>query len=193
MSEHLDSRLEPEQQSKLSPRVYVASLSDYNAGRLHGAWINADQPADGLQVAVSEMLAASPEPIAEEWAIHDYEDFGSVRLSEYEDLVSVSRLGRGIAKHGRPFAAWAATRDSFDGEALDEFEEGYLGTYDSIEAYAEQLLDDVGATAELSKVPEWLQPYLSLDVAAFANDLVLGGDVRAVADDEGVHVFDGRM
>ena len=25
------------------PRVYVASLSDYNAGRLHGVWINAKE------------------------------------------------------------------------------------------------------------------------------------------------------
>lgn len=193
MSEHLDDRQEPEKRPELKPRVYVASLSDYNAGRLHGDWIAANQTVDELHEAVSAMLGRSSEPIAEEWAIHDYEDFGAVRLSEYEDLASVSRLGRGIAKHGRAFVAWAATRDSFDGEALDDFEEGYLGTYDSIEAYAEQLLDDVGATEELSKVPEWLQSYLSLDVAGFANDLVLGGDIRAVADDEGVHVFDGRM
>jgi len=52
-------------------RIYVASLSDYNAGRLHGAWIDATQDADEIEAEVQEMLAASPEPIAEEWAIHD--------------------------------------------------------------------------------------------------------------------------
>ena len=35
------------------PRIYVASLSDYNAGRLHGEWIDADQGAEGMGVFFS--------------------------------------------------------------------------------------------------------------------------------------------
>lgn len=83
-----------------SPRIYVASLSDYNAGRLHGAWIDADQEAEELHGAVAKMLAASREPGAEEWAIHDYQDFGPVELSEYESLDTIARLARGIAWPG---------------------------------------------------------------------------------------------
>lgn len=41
-------------------RIYVASLADYNAGRLHGEWIDAHQTADELHSAVTAMLAASP-------------------------------------------------------------------------------------------------------------------------------------
>ena len=33
----------------LEPRIYVASLSDYNAGRLHGTWINASYGADEIR------------------------------------------------------------------------------------------------------------------------------------------------
>ena len=38
------------------PRIYVASLSDYNAGILHGDWINATDEPDELQAVVNEML-----------------------------------------------------------------------------------------------------------------------------------------
>lgn len=44
-----------------TPRIYVASLSDYNAGTLHGRWIDATQDADGIRADVEEMLAASPQ------------------------------------------------------------------------------------------------------------------------------------
>lgn len=88
------------------PRIYVASLSDYNAGRLHGAWIDAVQEIDELHGAIADMLAGSSTGRAEEWAIHDYEGFGPVELSEYESLANVARLARGIAEHGPAYAAW---------------------------------------------------------------------------------------
>jgi antirestriction protein len=175
------------------PRVYVASLSDYNAGRLHGAWIEADQDADALAQVVRAMLATSLEPGAEEWAIHDNEGFGPLRLSEYESLETISRLGLGLAEHGPAFAAWAAVTAS-DQETLERFEEAYRGRWDSVEAYAEELLDDVGATEALAQVPEWLQPYLSLDVSGFARDLELGGDVFTTeTGDGGVWIFEGNQ
>src|SRR5579884_2064992 len=85
----------PEQRQVLTPRIYVASLTDYNAGRLYGAWLDAAQDADELHDAVARMLHASPEPVAEEYAIHDYEGFGPLRLDEFTDLDTVSRLARG--------------------------------------------------------------------------------------------------
>ena len=65
-------------------RIYVACLASYNAGTLHGEWIEATADADELKARVQAMLDRSPEPYAEEWAIHDYEGFGD--MSEYEDL-----------------------------------------------------------------------------------------------------------
>ena len=70
------------QRTSPSPRIYVASLSDYNAGQLHGKWIDADQEASNILGAVHAMLSASTEPYAEEWAIHDYEGFGDLRLGQ---------------------------------------------------------------------------------------------------------------
>ena len=43
-------------------RIYVASLSDYNAGILHGTWIDFAQltDLDDLRAAIAAMLATSP-------------------------------------------------------------------------------------------------------------------------------------
>ncbi|MEH6808999.1 MAG: antirestriction protein ArdA, partial [Hyphomonas oceanitis] len=51
------------------PRIYVACLAAYNGGRLHGRWIDATEH-EAVWKEVRAMLAASPEPDAEEWAIH---------------------------------------------------------------------------------------------------------------------------
>ncbi len=173
-----------EVESRPRPRVYVASLSDYNAGRLHGEWLDADQDTDALLAAVTQMLAGSLEPLAEEWAIHDYEGFGGVRLSEYEALETVSRIARGIVEHGPAFRAWAAALD--DWESLDQFEDHYLGHWDSVTEYAEDLLDGIGLSQIIEQaVPETLRPYVAVDAENFGRDLVLGGDVQEVEDPEG--------
>ena len=47
--------------TKDTPRIYVACLAAYNAGRLHGEWIDADQDADVIHEEIQEMLAAMPD------------------------------------------------------------------------------------------------------------------------------------
>src|SRR4051812_23427656 len=90
------------------PRIYVASLSDYNAGILHGTWLDADQDLEDLNQAAADMLEASPtDTHAEEIAIHDYEHFGGYRVEEYDSLDWISRVARGISEHGPAFSAWA--------------------------------------------------------------------------------------
>jgi|GEM_PF-6178432 len=76
------------------------------------------------------MLAASPttarygEP-AEEWAIHDYEGFGLVALSEWERVERVADLARGVVRHSEAFVvrlprqkrAWGRSRGSSSGQS----------------------------------------------------------------------------
>ena len=78
------------------PRIYVACLAAYNNGRLHGAWIDATTP-DEIRTEVRAMLAASPEPDAEEWAIH-----GATRKSHL-----LSEAGMPLVEPSRPFLAGA--------------------------------------------------------------------------------------
>jgi antirestriction protein len=172
-----------------APRIYVASLSDYNAGRLHGIWISLDDDIESTWSQLHGMLAASPEPHAEEWAIHDYEGFGPLALDEWENIAQVQRVANGIAEHGEAFAHWAALLDRrFWDDQLERFGDHYQGTWSTVEAFAEQMLDDLGV--ELDDIgPTWLQPYISIDVAAFARDLTTT-DYRISEGKEGVHVFD---
>ena len=80
-------------------RIYVACLAAYNNGKLHGAWIDATQDLDDIQDQINQMLADSPEPDAEEYAIHDYEGFDGYGLSEYEGIQSVHEIACFIEEH----------------------------------------------------------------------------------------------
>ena len=193
MEEQPNRKEEGESERKDHPRIYVASLSDYNAGRLHGGWFAADREAEELEKEIAFMLASSPEPIAEEWAIHDHEGFGLAHISEHESLETVSRLARGIAEHGLAFAAWAALQSN-DEEALGRFENAYLGNWESLEEYADELLCGLDLHEAQKLLPESIRPYLVLDIEAFARDLELGGDAITVkAPDGSVWVFDGHV
>src|SRR5262245_53299918 len=98
-------------------RIYVASLADYNAGTLLGRWIDTDKGEEHIWDEIKSLLADSREPVAEEWAIHDCEGFGSLSLSEYADIATVARLSQLIQEHGPVFAELV----------------GYLGGTDSID------------------------------------------------------------
>lgn len=190
-----DQQPEPEQEARPrdGPLIYVASLSDYNAGYLHGEWIDADQPTNDLASAIAEMLTGSAEPGAEEWAIHDYQGFGPLHLGEYTALPVISAIALGIAEHGPAFAAWADHVDQ-DPERLPQFTDAYRGRWASVEAYVEELLDSLGATDALAASPDWLQSYVSLDLAGFARDLTLSGDIWTSQAAEGqVDIFDGTV
>lgn len=140
-----------------TPRIYVASLSDYNAGRLHGAWIDATQEPDEIHADVQKMLAAGT-PGAEEWAIHDYEGFGSWRLSEWESFDRVSSVAQTIEEHGEPFLAWLGVIDDPTDYAdmSEAFQEAYRGEWESAEDYAYEQCKELGwgnvpALVEVSK------------------------------------------
>jgi len=168
-------------------------LSDYNAGRLHGAWLNAAQEPEQLAEAVQAMLRASPEPSAEEFAIHDHEYFGPLHIDEYESLERISMLAKGVVEHGPAFAHWAALVDTREPEALACFETVYLGHFDSLTEYGEQVLDDFGLRQEFEKsVPELLSGYVHIDVTAFARDLELSGIITTSEGDGGVYIFEGQ-
>ena len=67
------------------------------------------------------------------------------------------------------------------------FEDAYMGEWDSLEDYAEELAADLGFYAALESAGASASYF---DLAAFANDLERGGDVwTAPAPRGGVYVF----
>jgi antirestriction protein len=176
-----------------SPAIYVASLADYNNGRLHGEWMDATRDPADIHADITAMLARSKVPGAEEFAIHDYEQFGGCRIHEYDGIELVSGIAKGIQEHGYAFAAWAEVHESTP-ERFDDFTNAYLGHYNSLETYAYQIADDFGYNAEIAKLPESMQAYVKVDTAAMARDLELFGDVYVAPDPSGgVWLFDGNV
>ena len=174
------------------PQIYIASLADYSAGRLHGAWVDAAQEPDELAADADAILKTSSEPWAEEYAIHDYEGFGPLRLGEYESLETVSLIANGIAEHGPAFAHWAALIEERTPEELDRFDEAYLGHHDTVVDYAETMLDDLGVTSELeAAVPEGLRAYVRIDIEMLARDMQLSLELMTSEGDGGVYIFQG--
>ena len=149
----------PEQdRGQLHPAIWVGSLLDYTNGILHGDWLNAARDVEELHTDIQRIMAISPttrqtgEP-AEEWGIFDYEDFGTWKPGEYEDLTIVAAIARGIAEHGPAFAAWADLHDA-DPDMLDGFGDAYLGEYDSLDVWAESVMDEMGTRDEIDRVLE---------------------------------------
>ena len=177
--------------TELTPRIYVASLSDYNDGRLHGTWIDlASITADEAWRAVQDMLARSPDGDAEEFAIHDYEGFGPYRVHEYASIDHVIEVAHGIAEHGEAFAAWATQVETREGETLECFWHAYVGTFDSMTDFAEQLLDDLGIDTDPTHwAPALIAPYVRIDIEAFASDLSMDYSVVEASGGR-VHVFE---
>lgn len=173
----------------LNPRVYVACLSSYNNGVLHGMWIDADQDVDDIKAEVAAMLRESKFPSGEEYAIHDYEDFpdgiASI-LGEYPGLDKVADVGAFLAEHG---TVGAAALSNFGGD-LDEATEAmenYQGAFDSLEDFAADWTEETGG---LEGCPKHLQNYI--DFKALGRDMELGGDIWTVRHNGSLHVFLSR-
>jgi antirestriction protein len=172
--------------ASVSPRIYVACLAAYNNGKLHGAWIDADQSADDIEREVARMLAASPEPGAEEWAIHDYEGFDGLRLSEWEQFERVASIAAGISEHGPAFAAWLSYDEDRDPSDTTAFEDAYLGEWDSLRAYADDYAEQTGMYDSAERAGS---PYVVVDIDMLTRDLDI--ELYSVESGNGtIYMFD---
>ena len=180
---HSNSGHEHEETPPLRPRIWVGSLADYNAGRLHGDWFDAAVPDERLLAEVQAMLDASSEPVAEEYGIFDYDEFGAFKPSEYEDLRIVTAVARGIAEHGPAFAVWAELHGA-DQAMLAQFEDAYIGHFDDPEDWARDMLADIDDQLDQT-IPASLRGYVEVDYAAWLRDCDLGGDIYIESDPAG--------
>lgn len=165
------------------PRIYAACLASYNDGQLHGAWIDAAQDPEDIHASITQMLRRSRRPDAEEWAIHDYEGFGTLKLGEHPAIERVAEFAHAIEEHGDAFASWAG----YVGENyanVSDFEDAYHGEHDSQRAFTEELLEDMGW---LSDMPEHLRSYFDYDT--YTRDLFITDFFSSAAPGGGVFVF----
>lgn len=140
--------------------IYVACLASYNAGRLHGEWLHLDDYfyLEDLENAVQEMLANSPVPNAEEYAIHDYEHLDAPSTlqeawEQYELIEEYGDLARALLSELSIEETAKIARDGsyyvFDdyeefGDLMLENEDipSHLAYYIDTERYAQDILQD---------------------------------------------------
>ena len=121
-------------------QIYVACLASYNAGRLIGEWITPANDEEKLLAQIDKILKASPEPEAEEWAIHDYNNFPN--LGEYPSVSNIVKVREAQKKHG--VNEINAFLNNWSIEDLESFEDSYAGEYESFREYSDQLADECG-------------------------------------------------
>ena len=167
------------------PRIYVACLASYNAGRLHGRWLDATQEADELREEIKLMLEDSPVPRAEEWAIHDHEGFSPLKLGEHADLETVSLAAQLIAEY-RELAAHVLADLGGIGQheaAREALENLYIGAYSCVSDWVEELLDD----GIYGPINDKLRAYIASD--RLARDMELSGDIQTFEIGSEHHLF----
>lgn len=161
-------------------KIYVADLAAYSNGKLHGVWI--DAMADDIQEQINDMLKLSPERFAEEWAIHDYDGFGDVALSEFQCIDSVRDIACFLYEYDEFGAALLNYWTNNIAEAKKAAEDAYNGFYDSLADYAQAI------TEGTTEIPTHLSYYI--DYERLARDMEMNGDVYTLEMGyQKVHVF----
>ncbi len=163
-------------------RIYVTCLAAYKSGHLHGVWVDATQALDDIQNQVSAMLPDSPMNDVEEYAIHDYEGFGSYKISEHQGLKSINDIACFIEEYGAVGAEILSYACGDINDAENIMINQRSGKYESVADFAEQL------TTETSEVPKQLE--YCIDYERIGRDMELSGDIFTVETGfEAVHVF----
>ncbi|MEU3825252.1 antirestriction protein ArdA [Streptomyces sp. NPDC029080] len=167
------------------PSIYVASLTDYNNGVLHGAWIDADQDPDAIHEEVEAMLAASPTARkygekAEEWAIHDYEDFDGIPVSEWDSFERVSTLAALLKDQPAAIVAHFIG----DGHELDEIadliSDRLLGEYDESTELKAVAAHEYELMEGRSDIPDDIRDHLQAVAESMAESSINGGEVYTI-------------
>ncbi len=164
----------------LQPKIYVACLAAYNSGYLHGDWIDAHQDVNALYEEIKTMLLNSPIKDAEEWAIHDYSDFGGILIEESTNLEKIAELVDFLVNNDElSIAVLAHTYGDIDA-ARSLLEDCYHGEYKSEEDFAISLAQDT------MEIPEHLDFYI--DYEKMARDLFIN-DFFSIEVNHKVYVF----
>lgn len=166
-----------------TPSIYIACLAAYNHGILHGEWVQVADDPDALRKEAQRILATSPIEEAEEWAIHDSENFEGIHIDEYESFQSVCRKAAFINEYGRLGAIVYDDQQDID-TAETMLTSAYEGAFESVEDYARSMIDQTGYLDAMPDVMCWY-----FDYAAFARDLEVLGDITVYEESGKRHIF----
>jgi antirestriction protein len=150
------------------PALYVGTYAKYSNGSISGKWMYLDHYADAEQFldACKELHADEPDA---ELMFQDFQGFPkyfyneSMTIGQMEDLYDFIHY----CDDNNKDAAHEYV-DNFGGWDKYDFENVYLGEWETEEDFAEHLLNETG---DMNEVPERLRYYI--DIKAYASDLFI--------------------
>lgn len=159
---------------KQPPKIYVACLSAYASGKLHGQWIECNGDSDELWNGINRVITTSPEPDAEEWAVHDFEGWYGLTIDEYPEVEEICNWAKLIIEHGVAIAKFIDWAKEIGLEiSANEFKSRYCGYFESSQKFAFESdeKEKFYQWKEFSKkYPVWAN---CIDWEHFANELEL--------------------
>ena len=153
-----------------APAVWVACLSSYNHGNLHGAWVNVPDSVEEMRELIEQVLQSSPSPDGEEWGFFDNSELAPFDIGEYEDLETLVMYATAInlAKadnNDDAFSVW--DYDEYRGDDAESiynrFKDQYMGCFRDGVEFSESYFDDC------NEIPAHLSNYI--DYEAVWRDL----------------------
>ena len=156
-------------------RIYVASLSDYNNGVLHGVWLDCFD-VETMQEAINLMLSESTNQPAEDWAIHDSSGFGTITMSEFTDLEDVVLLAELLDKHNKNLVSELYEYFGKTEDIKTVLEDHYIGCYSSMEDYCENSYPTTNVPDHFKDYIDWEQ--MGDDVETELNVFYVDGEVH---------------
>lgn len=135
--------------TKVEPAIWVADLAAHNSGILHGKWIPlCGKDRDEVYEIIEEILAEGTKLYGketcsekhEEFAIHDYEGFGPIKVGEYDSISDLLEHVERIHDDPDKYFAYIDAKGEHYADSYDP--DNVYGPYASEEDYAYQTLDD---------------------------------------------------
>ena len=144
-------------------KIYVASLEQYNSGRMVGDWIT---PTDYLSFEKFNNAIQVATEYADEVAVHDYDGIDmSNEYPDFEDLYYFCQALEDSWLDNEVIIAYAEdTGKELDNELIADAENNYVGTFNDFQEYADDYADELMHSAD-----DFLKSYF--DYESFARDL----------------------
>ncbi len=158
------------------PRIYVADVASHQRGIRHGLWIDANQNAEELEGDIAAMLDSSPTlpqlPWTQAWIVEATKDFAGLDLHGFTDTTLVAKLAKGVADFGAAYSAYVEIVGTTDPDMLDRFEDFYVGSYESPEAWAKHTADDMEWPQQLDRdvADPLLRRFVTIDYKKMASE-----------------------
>jgi len=173
------------------PMAWIGCLACHNAGNLVGQWYPATEAGDVDLDSVHEGSGVhwEREGCEELWCL-DIEHMPVQREMDPLEAAGWGALYEEVGPEMWPaICAWVRSgsytaEGNSDFPVLGDFEEAYAGQWDSFQAYAENLAEDIGL---LAGVPEDLVSYV--DLTRWSRDLAYDYMVVDAPDGGSVYVF----